>query len=123
MQSYNHRSIDISMQDYIHKIKPISIDKGRRAQPNELCTEKEKRAFRSLIGAMQWPAAQQAPHVSASISFLQAKGDGTTVEDLLEANKTLRFLKSNGDLKLHFEDIGPLSSWRIGVYTDASWAS
>ena len=45
------------------------------------------------------------------------------VADLLEANKALRYVKANPDLKLNYEDMPPLEKWRLGVYTDASWAT
>ena len=43
--------------------------------------------------------------------------------DLLEANKTLRFLQNNADVPWRFVDLGPWKEVRVGLYKDASWAS
>ena len=53
---------------------------------------------------------------------MQARQDNPVADDLLEANKVLRFLKMNRDIRLHSEDIGTVAFGRIGVCTDASWA-
>ena len=53
----------------------------------------------------------------------QARGEKATVGDILEANKSLRFLKQSADIPLRFEKLGEMSELRIGIYTDASWAS
>ena len=43
--------------------------------------------------------------------------------DVLEANQTLRFLKTSDDVPLRFAYLGSLKEVRVGLYTDASWAS
>ena len=45
------------------------------------------------------------------------------MQDLLDANKDLRFLKANADVGLYFGFDGRWSDLRVGGYSDASWAS
>ena len=104
-------------------MKPISVEKARRSTPHDACTPREITALRSVVGAMQWPASQSSPVISTTVSLRQATMDKALVQDLLEANKDLRFLKTCADIKLIFECLPRLPQWRIGCYSDASWAS
>ena len=64
-------------------------------------------------------------HTAATGSLAQAAcNERATVLDLLEADKSLRFLKSNADAPLRFHKLcNSMDSLRVGVYTDASWGS
>ena len=117
--------ISLTQVDYIQKVKPLTVK--RKEKPNEgprPLDPGELRQYMGLIGAMQWPAAQSMPHGAASISLLQARSKGATTADATEANKTLRFLKENADIPMKFSKIvDEDNDFRLGVYTDASWAS
>ena len=121
-QSADYRRIKLSNEAYVHKVLPISMEKARRATPTEFCTAKEHSQLRGLNGSLQWPSAQTMVFAAASVSFSQS-ASSPTVSDLLEANKTLRFVKNNADVGLTYQRLGELSAMRLGVYTDASWAS
>ena len=98
---------------------PIQIDKKR--DPTIRLTPKEVSKCRGLIGALQWPGGQRAPHLCASTSIsaggLAAK-EGKVMNEL---NKTLRFSQQNGDVKIHFPKI--VDDWKdlnfVG-YSDAA---
>eukprot|EP00959_Pyramimonas_sp_CCMP1952_P459290 9478012-Pyramimonas_sp.AAC.1 len=45
---------------------------------------------------MQWPASQCMVQAAATVSFAQGDVSKATVGSLLEANKSLRFLKASG---------------------------
>ena len=79
--------------------------------------------LRGLNGSLQWPAAQTMVCLAASVSFSQSAASQPTIGDLLEANKTLRFAKANGDVGLRYKKTCELTDLRIGIYFDASWAS
>ena len=122
-QSEDRSTITVSLQEYVHKIKPLSLEKSRKTMVDDYCNEKEHRLLRALVGAMSWPATQCLPQASATISILQASINKPTVKDMLEANKCLRFLKEvvKGyvfTIRCH----GPLEALRIGVYCDAAWS-
>lgn len=112
-QSREQDYISVSQETYMHAVKPISVQKARRSQGSDECTTREVGALRSLLGALQWPAAQSFPAASASVSFLQSRLARPTVEDLLEANKALGFMKSNADLMLTFPARPPARGKRM----------
>ena len=124
-QDPESHEISLTQVDYVHKVKPLTIK--RRESPNDEprpLDPGERRQFMGLVGAMQWPAAQSMPHAAASISILQAKAATATAADAAEANKTLRFLKENSDIPMKFSRVADDDNeLRLGVYTDASWAS
>ncbi|CAK0813777.1 unnamed protein product, partial [Prorocentrum cordatum] len=107
----------------LHAVKPITIDKVRRANPTSPLTPKELTSFRTLNGQLQWPAAQGIIIAAVTVSFRAAATGNATVQDMIDANKDLRFLKANADVGLHFSFYEPWSAMRIGTYSDASWAS
>ena len=70
---------------------------------------------------MQWPAAQCMPCAAATVSLAHSGNKDARVSDLMESNKSLRFLKSNNDVGLQFVSRGSWTSLRFGIYTGASW--
>ena len=123
-QDMRNHDVYISHETYIHKVKPITIDKERRATPQEPCNPKEVHQLRAGIGALAWPAHQTSPHLCASLSLMQASVGQARVENLLEYNKTLSFAKTNADVKLKMSgSMGKsMKEVRLGVYFDAAWA-
>ena len=108
-------------QQYITKQKPISID--NKEDDERPVTEKERSSLRALIGALQWPAGQSSPHLQAAISQLAGQVSKATVSTIREANKILRYAKSNADVCLHFTNIGPPEDLTFLTYCDAAFAS
>ena len=122
-QSLDFETIQISMAEYVKKVKPISIDKSRKTMSGSPCTTVEQKQLRAIVGAMAWPANQCLPQISATCSLLQASVANPTVLDLCEANKGLRFLKDVAkDYKMQIHRHGDLADLRFGVYADAAWA-
>ena len=81
----------VSHDEYIKKIQPIPVEKGR--QSHQPLTEKEQTLLRGLLGSLQWPAVQSSPHIQASTSLLSGEMSTGLSSALLEANKLLRFCK------------------------------
>ena len=108
-------------QQYITKQKPITVD--NKEDDDRPVTEKERSSLRALIGALQWPAGQSSRHLQAAISQLAGQVSKATVATLREANKTLRYAKSNSDVCLHFTNIGSLEDLTFLTYCDAAFAS
>ena len=108
-------------QQYLTKQKPITID--NKDDDDRPVTEKERSSLRALIGALQWPAGQSSPHLQAAISQLAGQVSKATVATLREANKALRYAKSNSDVCLHFTNIGSPSDLTFITYCDAAFAS
>ena len=122
-QSLDFETISISMEEYIKRVKPISIAKHRKTMSEDPCNESEKKQLRALIGAVAWPANQCLPQASASTSLLQASMASPCVKDINDANKFLRYLKeATKGFKLNINRHGSVESVRFGIYTDAAWA-
>ena len=103
---------------YIHKIQPLPLEKDR--QTHQPMSDKEHTMLRQLLGSLQWPAVQSSPRIQASTSLLSGEMSGGLSSPLLEANKLLRFAKSNADLHLKFPPIGALEDLRITCMFDAA---
>ena len=123
VQSLNHETIQISLEQYCQKVKPICLDKPRKTMVNDACTDREHKQLRALLGALAWPAHQCVPQLCASVSILQSASSSPMIKDINEANKLLRFAKNvTKDYKMTFHAHGDISSLCIGAYTDAAWA-
>ena len=73
------------------------------------------------MGALQWATTQTAPHLSASISILCGNVSGASQSVSDAANKALRFSKSNADVGLVFQRLGPLQELCLLAISDAAW--
>jgi hypothetical protein len=108
--------------EYAKKLKPISIDKHRVSKPDEPVTAGELKQLRGLLCSLQWPATQSCPHLQASVSILMGQMAKGTVQTVLDANKTLRFFKTNSDVGLDFVPvIDDLNDAAFVTMTDAAW--
>ena len=96
--SKHGQKVNLDFEDYMKKVMPITIHKGR-AQKDPLTASEVSKA-RALIGALQWPAGQGCPFLNASTSLTAATINKATVELLSELNKTLRFAKQNAEFKM-----------------------
>ena len=123
-QSKDKSEISMSIEAYTTKVSPITVSKEKRQKPATPCTPAEISALRGLIGALQWPASQCSPHLQCTVSHLQSSVSDATIEDLLTANKALKFAKTNSDIKLYYKKIAPTTAEVLfGGYTEASWGS
>lgn len=98
--SLHDHGIEMSYAEYMHKICPMTIQKTRK-DTDEITTFERSKA-RGLIGALQWPATQGLPMLSASMSLQAGELAGGTVRELKELNKTLRFGKQNANVTVKF---------------------
>ncbi|CAK0886983.1 unnamed protein product, partial [Prorocentrum cordatum] len=119
-QSLSTYAVTLKFENYLHAVKPITIEKHRRADPTSALTPKELTSFRTLNGQLQWPSAQGVMIAAATVSFRAAATGSATVQDLLDANKDLRFLKANADVGLYFGFDKAWGELRVGVYSDAT---
>ena len=119
-QSLGHDAVSLSLKEYVHSVKPITVEKVRKQRPADSLDEKKIAKLRSLLGALAWPATQAPPMLSAAASLLQASMARPTIADILEANKTLVLPKS-----VRADCAQPRlrrPNLVLGVCTDAAWA-
>ena len=122
-QAMDAGSVTFDLEKYLHQLKPLSIEKNRKANPGEKATPKEQSQLRGLLGGLAWPANQTQPHLAASVSLAQASSANATVGEMLEVNKVLRFAKETSTIPLKIRGHGFLKELRFGAYTDASWST
>ncbi|CAK0883894.1 unnamed protein product [Prorocentrum cordatum] len=96
-QSLSTYAVSVKFEKYLRAVKPITVEKHRRADPTSALSPKERASFRTLNGQLNWPAAQGVIIAAATVSFRAAATGHATVQDLLGANKDLRFPKANAD--------------------------
>ena len=122
-QPPDRREIDLTLTDYVKRLSPIAIPKDRRLQSGDLATPTEVSAFRGLAGGMQWPATQAMMHATASLSIAQSALSQLMISDLVDLNKTLRFLKETSHIGMKLTRLCCLRDVRRGAYFDAGWAA
>eukprot|EP00434_Breviolum_minutum_P011884 symbB.v1.2.010485.t1/scaffold674.1/size176181/2 len=122
-QAMDAGSVTFDLEKYLHQLKPLSIEKNRKANPGEKATPKEQSQLRGLLGGLAWPANQTQPHLAASVSLAQASSANATVGDMLEVNKVLRFAKETSKIAVKIRGHGSLKELRFGAYTDVSWST
>ena len=64
---------------------------------------------------MNWPVTQLMLYGAASLSIQAANVEKSIVEDVHEANKTLRFLKANAAVGLTYVRLGALPELLLGT--------
>lgn len=66
-KQWDDGSIEYDQKGYVEKIEPISVSKERRHDPTCPVTEHERRALRSLVGALQYAGVHTRPDLCAKI--------------------------------------------------------
>ncbi|CAK0875283.1 unnamed protein product, partial [Prorocentrum cordatum] len=122
-QNVNTYATALTFEKYWHAAQPITIDKARRASPTSPLTPKEMTSFGTLDGQLQKPTAQGIIIAAATVPFRAAATGSATAQDMIDANKDLRFLNANAGVGLCFSFDEPWNAMRIGAYSDAGWAS
>ena len=112
--------IELSYEQYIKKILPITVPKGRKSETP--LTEYEKTKARGLLGAIQWPGAQGVPSLLASASIQASEIAANKGESLQNLNKTLRFAKANAEVALRMtKHVEKLEDGILVVFVDAAF--
>eukprot|EP00959_Pyramimonas_sp_CCMP1952_P291731 6102080-Pyramimonas_sp.AAC.1 len=75
------------------------------------------------MGSLAWPSNQAAPHLQCCVSLGQGTiNEGSTAQDLVDANKTMRFAKANSDACQVFPNIcDDADGVTFICVTDAAW--
>ena len=82
-QAKNHEHIKLTLEEYLHKAKPLAIDKKLRATPQAAVSAHDISLLRGLNGPMIWPVSQVMLAGAASLSIQAAQVEKATVQDLL----------------------------------------
>ena len=82
--------------------------------------EEEKHLYRSIVGQLNWLATQSRPDIAFNVCKLSAKLNQPIVQDVLDANKTLKKVNSV-KVQLHYKKLKP--PLQLIGYCDASYAN
>ena len=112
----------LSIRSYIKSIEPITLERSRQLQKDEVVTEQEKSKLRSLIGQLNWITRVSRPDIGFGVCQLGSTLKNATVSDLVKANKLLRHVKNTPN-SICFTKFSDLKNLKVVVYTDASFAN
>ena len=115
-------SVSVNQESYIKSIEPISLERSRQLQKDEVVTEKEKSKLRSLVGQLNWITGISRPDIGFGVCQLSSTIKNATVSHLVKANKILRNVK-NSPNSIGFSKLSDLKNLKVVVYTDASFAN
>ena len=78
--------------------------------------------LRSTIGQLNCLANQTRPDITYDILEHSVSIKSAKVENILQLNKIIKKVKTD-EVFIQFPDLGDVSSWKLVVYTDASYAN
>ena len=96
--------IDLTQKGYFDEVRPIPVDKQRKARLEAQLTAHETKQLRSLIGKLAWPARETMPQIAFDVSEAQQKMAEPVVQRLLQVNtllrKAMKLEKESGTIKI-----------------------
>ena len=102
-------------------IYPVPVTREQISNPHWNATDKERLAIKSAVGQLNWLANINRPEISFQVSNISGRVTKATVQDIREANKIIKFAKSNTSF-ITFPSLH-LSSVKVTMYSDASFNS
>ena len=120
--SHGIENIELDQFSYVKNILLIVITKARTLQKDSLLNQSEVSQLRSLVGQILWAANQTRPDISFDACMLAAKLKNARVQDILDANKVVKKIKSETVI-LKFQHLGITQNIRMGVFSNASLAN
>ena len=114
--------ITLSQQDYVENIEVPEIPAPRGIKKLELLTSEEMTKYRSLVGSLNWIVQSTRPDLSFEMTDLSTKFQEGKVEDLLRVMKIMNKAKYE-TAEIFYPDLGTPLSWKVIVYTDASFGN
>ena len=109
------RSVD--QQSYVSELRPIPEAELRLCSPQSLASETQKQQFMSLVGGLAW-VVQTRPDVAVFIAALQRRLKEPKVQDLLNANRVLKYLKAK-PLEMVYKKVD--APWKLVVVSDSAF--
>ncbi|CAK9000573.1 Retrovirus-related Pol polyprotein from transposon RE1 (Retro element 1) (AtRE1) [Includes: Protease RE1 [Durusdinium trenchii] len=117
---HSNHTITLSQSHYAADVF-VSRVKGDANEPignnQELMSE-----FRSAIGSLQWMSGTTRPDIASETSLLQKAQAELTLQDLMDANTTLRYIKATADSHIMVKPI-PLENLVLISYGDAAFGN
>ena len=119
--SQDAKGIELSLENYIEGTKEMETSE-LGPDKTRLLIESEKSQLKQLVGQINWAATQCRPDISYENCVLGGLADKGKVEDVFQANKVIRKIKSQ-KLNLFFSSQLDLKSIRLVTFCDAAFAN
>ena len=87
-------SVEVDCMDYVAGMSDYKISRDRAKMKESTLTAFEMKAFRGLLGQLQWFCRIAGYEVNFAVSQLASKMSSPKIEDLAEASKLIRTVKS-----------------------------
>lgn len=109
--------IIVDQSAYLNDVEKCVIDQKDKLRS---LNPEEKHMYRSIVGQLNWLATQSRPDISFDVCKLSTKLDAPIVQDVIDANKTLKKAFSN-KVHLRYNKLRP--PLQLIAYCDASFAN
>ena len=108
--------------EYVNSLNQIELNPGRASHKGDLLTVHEKAQLRFIAGQLLWATTQTRPDCAFDSCWVSNIGKNPTVQQLIDANKAVRKLKSD-KTRLLYCNLGDPAEIKVLVYADASHAN
>ena len=110
-------SVSVSQTHYINELREIPEDKLKLQDKQELADDEFKQYYMSLLGGLAW-CVQTRIDVAIFIGASQRKLQNPSVEDILNLNRVLRYVKAK-PLAMNFKQMN--NPWRLVAISDSGF--
>ena len=92
-KQFSDFTVEVDVDDYINNMTPYKLSREKLKQRNRALTAEELRAFRGILGQLQWYARIAGYDLQFAVSQLASQLKGPTIGDLAEAAKISRTIQ------------------------------
>ena len=114
-------TIKLDQKPYIESLNPADLHQFDVKDKESELERPGVRAFRGLVGQMNWVANISRPDMCFSACELSTLQSKPTAADLIKANKTIKELKSD-DVEISFKPLNTENA-KLVVFADASYGN
>ena len=112
-------SITVDQDDYVSQLQYIPTDTIKLSDKRRRLDETEIKMLRSAVGKLNWLAVISRPEISFIVSYTSSVLKTSTVNDILEVNRIIKFVKNNRNfITIPKLDINTV---KIVSFSDASY--
>ena len=112
----------LEQDTYIKRLEPVMMTADRLQDKESPLTKEEKAQLRSLSGQILWASSQTRPDIMFDSCITSNYGKNPTIRNIIQANKTVKKLKSTY-VQLVFPNLGDPRKTEVITYADAAHAN
>ena len=107
----------VSQEHYVSELRPIAEASLKASSADDLVSSELAQKFMSLLGGVAW-CTQTRPDISVYVAALQRRLKNPRVQDLVNLNRVLKYLKLK-PLCLRYRKLS--NPWRLVAISDSSF--